>query len=90
MDIALSDRFMSFTALSKIDTFLAVSEEREDSFPVDPNREFLTLVNQNKRDHWFLVDLLEEAVSWMESGGQRECVFTSTLGCTTLSAGQEC
>lgn len=48
-----SDRFMRPPPLFKTDRLLAVSEDGEDTFPVDLNREFQTLVNQNKWDQRF-------------------------------------
>lgn len=93
-----SDGFTSPPPVFKTDRLLAVSEDGEDTFPVDPNTEFQALVNQNKWDQRFSgVD----PMSWRGGGedggvgtesrtteGKGLRVFTSTHGCTTLSACQ--
>lgn len=51
--------------LFKTDGLLAVSEDQEDSFPVDLNRRFQALVNQNK---WRSALLHVEPMNWRGEG----------------------
>lgn len=91
-----------YEPLLKTARLLAVSEERENSFPVDPHREFQALVNQNKWDRLFsaLTQLAgDEGVRWgcqdgvrKTEGSGRLCVFTSHMvdDIVSLSVNLDC